>query len=103
MLGLGTWKLAVSTRFYSGDAFMTIGEKDGDYVVSVELASGKKPDFRFGNLRAEGNTLTGTAQHSLLQGNLIPLVLTFEDNTVSGSLDVPFVGMIKFSNGEKVG
>ena len=103
MLGLGKWKLAVKTRFYSGDAFMIIGEKDGGYDIRVELASGKKPDFRFSNLRAEGNTLTGYAQHSLLQGEMIPFSATFEDDTVTGFLDVPFVGMIRFKDGVRVG
>jgi len=102
MLGLGKWKLNVNTRFYSGDVFLIIGEKDGEYDIYAEFPSGKKPDFRFSKLQAEGSTLTGVAQHSLLQGNMLPFSATFEDDTVSGSLDVPFVGMIKFTNGEKV-
>ena len=104
MLGLGKWKFTVSTRFYSGTAFLVIGEKDGEYDVHAELANGKRPDFRFSKLQALGNTLTGVAQHSMLQGNTIPFSATFdEDGTASGSLDVPFVGMIRFTNAEKVG
>jgi len=103
MIGLGKWKFSVSTRFYSGEAFLIVGEKDGEYEIHAELASGKRPDFRFSKLQAQGNTLTGVAQHSMLQGNTIPFSATFENGTASGSLDVPFVGMIRFSDAEKVG
>ena len=102
MLGLGKWKITVKTRFYSGDAYMVIGEKDGEYEIYADLANGKRTDFRFSKLHAEGSTLKGTAQHSMLQGNSIPFSATFEGDTVSGFLDVLFVGMIKFVNGEKV-
>jgi len=103
MLGIGKWKLYVETRFYSGDAFMLIGEKDGEYDISVELSNGKKPPFRFSSIQAEGNTIKGTARHSLLQGHSIPFSATFEGDTVSGFLDVPVVGLIKFNDGVKVG
>ena len=103
MLGLGKWKFTVANRFYSGDAFLIVGEKDGAYDLRTELASGKKPDFRFNKLRVEGNTLAGMAQHSLLQGHSIPFSVTFEDGAANGFLDVPMVGMIKLINGEKVG
>jgi len=103
MLGLGKWKFTVATRFYSGTAYLIIGEKDGEYDIRAELANGKKPDFRFSKLQAQGNTITGVAHHSLLQGHSIPFSAAFEDGTASGFLDVPMIGMIKFSNAEKVG
>ena len=102
MIGLGKWKFHVDTRFYSGDAYLVVGEKDGEYDIYAELANGKRTDFRFSKLQVQGNTITGVAQHSLLQGSQIPFSATFEDGAASGSLDVPFVGMIRFSNGEKV-
>jgi len=102
MIGLGKWKFIVNTRFHSGEAFLVVGEKDGEYDIRIEIP-GRRPDFRFGNLRAEGNTITGSAQHSLLQGKSIPFSATFENDTASGFLDVPIVGMIRFSGGEKVG
>jgi len=103
MLGLGKWKFTVDTRFYKGEAYLIVAGKDGEYDIHSELANGKRPDFRFGKLQAEGNTITGVAQHSLLQGHSIPFSATFEDGAASGFLDVPMVGMIKFSNAEKVG
>ena len=103
MLGLGKWEFTVATRFYSGTAFLIIGEKDGEYDIHAELANGKRPDFRFSKVRAQGDTIAGVAQHSLLQGHSIPFSVTFEDGAASGFLDVPMVGMIKFSNAEKVG
>ena len=103
MLGLGKWKINVNTRFYSGDVLLVIAEKNGAYDIYAEFPSGKRPDFRFSKLQAQGNTITGTAQHSLLQGSLIPFSATFGDGTASGSLDVPFIGMIRFSDAEKVG
>jgi len=102
MLGLGKWKFNVKTRFYSGDAYMIVEEKDGAYEIRAELANGKKPDFRFGKFQVEGNTITGVAHHSMLQGNSIPFSATFEDGTANGFLDVPFIGLIKLNNGEKV-
>ena len=102
MLGLGKWKVNVDTKFYKGEAFLIIGEEDGEYNVRTELAGGKRPDFSFSNLRAEGNTITGTARHSMLQGKMIPFSATFEDGKVSGFLDVPFVGMITIKDGVKV-
>jgi len=103
MIGLGKWEINVNTRFYSGDVLLVIAEKDGAYDIYAEFPGGKRPDFQFSGLRAQGNTITGVARHSLLQGSQIPLRLTFEDDTVSGSLDVPFLGMIEFSKGGKVG
>ena len=103
MLGIGKWKFTVNTRFYSGEVFLVVGEKNGEYDVYAEFPSGKKPDFRFSKLQAQGSTLTGVAQHSLLQGSQIPFSATFADGTASGFLDVPFVGMIRFSDGEKAG
>jgi len=103
MIGLGKWKFTVNTRFYSGEAYLVIEEKDGGYDIHALLANGKKPDFRFSQLQAQGDTITGVAQHSLLQGSLIPFVATFEGGSASGSLDVPFLGVISFSNAEKVG
>jgi len=103
MIGLGKWKFTVNTRFYSGEAFLIVGEKDGEYDIYAELANGKRADFRFSKLQAQGSTITGVAHHSLLQGNSIPFGATFEGGAASGFLDVPFIGMIKFSNGEKVG
>ena len=102
MLGLGKWKINVDTRFYSGVAYLVIGEKDGEYDIHADLANGKRTDFRFSKLQAQGSTITGVAQHSLLQGSQIPFSVTFEGDTARGFLDVPFVGMIKFVNGEKV-
>ena len=102
MLGLGKWQIVVSTRFYSGEVFLIIGEKDGEYDIYTEFPSGKRPDFRFSKLQAEGSTITGVAQHSMLQGKMLPFNVTFENDTVSGSLDVPFVGMIKFEKGVRV-
>ncbi|MCL2494514.1 MAG: hypothetical protein FWE98_02510 [Oscillospiraceae bacterium] len=102
MIEPGKWKFTVNTRFYSGIAYLIVGEKDGAYEVSAELANGKKPDFRFSQLKAEGGTLVGVAQHSLLQGSLIPFTATFANGSASGSLDVPFLGMISFRGAEKV-
>jgi len=99
MIGLGKWKLHVDTRFYSGDVFLIVGEKGGEYDIIAEFPSGKRPDFTFGELKEEGGTITGTARHSLLQGSRIPFSVTFEGDHASGCLDVPVVGMIRFADG----
>jgi len=102
MLGLGKWKFFVDTMFYRGDAFLIIMDKDGEYDVDIDLPGIQKPDFSFGDLAIEGNTITGTAQTSLLKGKLIPFSATFEGDTANGFLKVPFIGKIKLSNGVKV-
>jgi len=103
MVGLGKWKFNVDTMFYRGDAFLSIGEKDGEYDIGLELPGMDVPDFSVNDIQAEGNTVTGNVKTSLLRGKEIPFSYTFEGESASGFMKVPFMGKIKLNNGVKVG
>jgi len=103
MLGLGKWKFNVNTMIYRGEAFLTIGEKDGEYDIGIELpGQDNVPDFEIFDMAAEGNTITGSVKTSLLRGKVIPFSATFDGDTASGFLKVPFVGKIDLKDGVKV-
>ena len=102
MLGLGKWKFQLDTMFYRGSAVLTVGEKDGEYDIGIDLVDMNIPEFSYENLQAEGNTVTGVAHTDLLKGKDIPFSLTFEDGKANGFLKVPFMGKIKLKDGENI-
>jgi len=105
MLGLGTWKFSVDTMFYRGDAKVIIGEKDGGYTVDVDIpVMDEMPAFTFGGLEVEDNTITGTATIDLdmMRGKEIPFSVTFDGDSATGFLKVPFLGKIKLNDGVRV-
>ena len=103
MLGLGKWKFNVDTMFYKGEAFLTISNSNGDYDINVDLPGMNVPDFSVSDMVADGNTLTGNVQTSLLKGKDIPFSGTFEGDTANGFLKIPFMGKVKLENGVKIG
>jgi len=102
MLGLGKWKFKLDTMFYRGDAFLTVGEKDGEYDIGIELVDMNLPEFSYEGLQVEGDTVTGIAHTDLLRGKDIPFTITFEGDTANGFLKVPFMGKIKLKDGERI-
>ena len=102
LLGEGKWKFQLDTMFYRGDAFMTVGSKDGEYDIKIELVDMSVPDFSYEQLQAEENTVTGIAHTDLLKGKDLPFSVTFENDTANGYLKVPFMGKIKLKDGEKI-
>jgi hypothetical protein len=105
MLGLGTWRFFVDTMFYRGDAKIIVSEKDGAYEVDVDIpVMDDMPPFSFSNLEADGDTLTGTAlvDMDMVRGKEIPFSVTFDGDSASGFLKVPFLGKIKLNNGVRV-
>ena len=105
MLGLGTWQFSVDTMFYRGDAKVIIGEQDGAYTVDVDIpVMDDMPDFSFNSLEADGNTITGTATIDLdmMRGKEIPFSVTFDGDTASGFLKIPFMGKITLKDGKRV-
>ena len=105
MLGLGTWQFSVDTMLYRGDAKVIITEKDGEYNVDVDIpVMDDMPAFAFTSLQAEDNTITGTAtiDIDMMRGKEIPFSVTFDGETATGFLKVPFLGKIKLNNGVRV-
>jgi len=102
MLGLGKWKFKLDTMFYRGDAFLTVGEQDGEYDIGIELVDMNLPEFSYEGLEVEGDTVTGIAHTDLLRGKDIPFTITFEGDTANGFLKVPFMGKIKLKDGERI-
>ena len=105
MIGLGKWGGRVDTIFFKGDVVIIISDKDGEYDFGIELdaANIDIPDFRFYDITEEGNVLKGKGEVSLLPGKVIDAELTFEGDTMSGFLKIPYVGKIKIKDGKKVG
>ena len=103
LLGIGKWKFTVDTMFYRGDAILTAVDKDGEYDVDIELTGIEIPNPGYGQLQVEGNTLTGVATTDLLKGKEIPFSLTFDGDTATGFLKVPFMGKIKLKDGQRIG
>ncbi|MCL2530784.1 MAG: hypothetical protein FWE40_01330 [Oscillospiraceae bacterium] len=103
MVGLGKWKFFVDTMFYRGDAVLMVGEKNGKYDIDISLTGVEIPDFSINDMKAEGNTVTGNVQTSMMKGKDIPFSCTFEGDTANGMLKVPFMGKIALKDGKKIG
>jgi len=105
MLGLGTWNFSVDTMLYRGDAKIIIGEKDGEYDVAVEIpVMDDMPAFTFEDVQTEGDTITGSAKvdMDMLRDRDIPFSLTFDGDSATGFLKVPFLGKIKLNDGVRI-
>jgi hypothetical protein len=103
MIGLGKWRFAVETMVFKGIAYLTVSDVNGAYAIKVDVEGANVGDTAFLNIHEEGgNTLTGLASTSLLKGKEIPYSLTFESDSASGFLKVPFLGKIRLNNGVRV-
>jgi len=102
MLGLGTWEFQVDTMFYRGKVLLMVGEKDGGYDIGIDIPGMDVPDFAITSLAAEDNTVSGTVQTSLLKGKDIPFSVTFEGETASGFMKVPFMGKLTMKDGKRI-
>jgi len=104
MIGLGKWAGRVDTIFFKGDVAIIIEDNNGEYKFDIELdADFDIPDFKFYDIVEEGDTLTGKGEVSLLPGKVIDASMTFEGDTMSGFLKIPYVGKIKIKDAKKVG
>ena len=102
MLGLGTWQFEVDTMFYRGRVLLMVGEKDGEYDISIDIPGMDVPDFKVVSIETEDNTVTGAAQTDLLRGKDIPFSITFDGDTAEGYLKVPFMGKFTMRDGKKI-
>jgi len=103
MLGLGTWEFNVDTMFYRGKVLLIVKEKDGAYDMDIDIVGmDSTPPFAVLSMNVEGNTVSGAAQTDLLKGKEIPYSITFDGDTATGFLKVPFMGKINLKNGARV-
>jgi len=105
MPALGKWKFYVDTMFYRGDAILAVFEKeDGDYDVGLEIPGmANAPEIEVVRMEVDGNTINGAGKTDLLKGKEIPFSATFDGDTASGFIKIPFIGRIKLTNGVRVG
>lgn len=101
MIGIGTWEAPISTMLYRGTGRMTISDNNGEYDFKFELTGQNLPEIRVTDIQENGNTLTASGECDMLKGQKIPVSITFEGDTFTGTLKAPFVGKIKIS-GTKV-
>lgn len=104
MIGLGKWKYHVATVFLTGDVVLSISDVNGEYKIEIQSieADADIPEFRFYDVAENDNTLTAKGEVSLLPGSLLDLSLTFEGDTMTGYLQVPYVGKIRIKDGKKI-
>lgn len=102
MIGIGTWMCHVDTMLFKGDAKIKIYDNGGQYGFDLDVKDIDIPDIDVKDIVEDGDTLTATATTSMLPGKEIPITLTFDGDTVEGSLKVPFVGKVKLKNGRKI-
>ena len=102
MIGIGTWLCHVDTKLFRGDAKIKIFDDGGKYGFDLDVNDLDIPDIAVKDIVEEGDTLTAVATTSMLPNKEIPITLTFDGDTVNGSLKVPFVGKVKLKNGKKI-
>ncbi|MCR5484744.1 MAG: hypothetical protein K6F09_04040 [Clostridiales bacterium] len=103
MIGLGKWLCHVNTMLFRGDAYITIFDDGGKYGFSLDVQGADIPGLNIKDVKEDGNTLTASAETSMLPGKEIPISLTFDGDTVSGTAKIPFIGNIKLKDGKRVG
>ena len=104
MVGIGKWLAHVDTMFFTGDAVICVSDNNGEYAFDLELPSDMDiPEFKIYGITEDGNTLNAKASVELLQGKEIDLSFTFEGDTASGFIKIPYIGKIKIKEAKKIG
>lgn len=106
MVGIGKWVGSVNTIVFKGDVTVEIKDKDGEYEIDFELPEKfKNIEIRYYDVHAEGNTIKGKGEVTLLPGKEMEASVTFEGDTMTGVLKLPFLGNkeIKIKNGRRIG
>lgn len=102
MIGLGIWEVPVNTPFFKTTAKITIKDNNGKYDFEFYVPEIDLSDIKVLEASEEGNTLNAKATADKLKGKVIPVSITFENDTCSGLIKAPFIGKIKV-NGKKIG
>ena len=106
MVGIGKWVGRVNTLVFKGEVTVDIRDKDGEYEIDFELPEKfKNIEIKYYDVHAEGNTIMGKGEMTLLPGKVIEAAVTFEGDKMTGSLKLPFLGNreIKIKDGRRIG
>lgn len=107
MIGIGKWQGSVNIQIlkFSGDVFITIGDKDGAYDVDIQLPEQlKKVKLRFDSIQEVGdNGLKGKGKLLTPAGRELGFeaAVTFDGDEMSGYLKIA-IANIKIKNGHKI-
>ncbi len=105
MTGIGTWTGSIKTMIYSGDVTFTIKNDHGEYGVEFKLPDGidKIPEYTLSPIVEDGNTLSSQMEIAMLPGKKIDVSMTFEGDTMNGTVKIPFIGMVRLQNFKRIG
>ena len=101
MIGLGTWEAPISTFVFKGTGIMTISDLNGSYDFHFEIVGKTLPEIKVSNIVENGNTLTASGDCDALNVHNIPVTLTFDGDTFTGTIKAPLVGRIKVKGKRK--
>lgn len=102
MIGIGTWKCHVDTMMFAGDIKFRVADNGGQYEPSV-LMDGPVPAYTIKSITEEnGDTLHIVANVEMLKNRDIEITVTFNGDTCTGFVKVPFLGKIKLENGVRI-
>ena len=106
MIGIGKWSAEVNTLVFKGKITVDIRGSDGEYDIEFHLPEKfKNVEIKYHDVHAEGNTIYGKGEIALLPGKIMDAAVTFEGDTMTGSLTLPFLGnkVIKLKDGHRIG
>lgn len=106
MVGIGKWAATVNTLVFKGEVTVDIMDNNGEYDIKFNLPEKfKNIEIKYYDVHAEGNTIYGKGEITLLPGKVMEAAVTFEGDTMTGSLKLPFLGNkeIKLKNGRRIG
>lgn len=105
MIGLGKWSATVSTIVFKGEIKIYISDNNGEYDIRFELPEKfKGVEIRTYDIKENGNTLSGKGEVTMLKGKELEAVVTFDGDTFTGSLNIPFLKKsIPLKNGHRIG
>ena len=101
MIGLGKWACSVDSMFFSGDVALTVVDKNGEYDFVIDLPGIDIPEYVIKSVEEDGNTIKAVVNVPMI-GKDADLNVTFDGDTFTGFLKIPFLGKVKFKNGHRV-
>lgn len=102
MIGLGKWGCKVDTMFFEGEVKFEVIDNNGEYDFKLYV-NDSTPDFEVKSVTEEnGDTIHGIGTTAFLPGKDIEVILTFEGDSFTGVVKVPFLGKIKLKNGYRI-
>lgn len=101
MIGLGKWRCNVDTMFFSGDVELTVKDNNGEYGFELDLPGIDIPDYQIKSVEEDGNNVKAVVYIPAL-GKDADLNVTFDGDSFSGVLKIPFLGKVKLKDGYRV-